>query len=120
MTQSPDVQMSIRHLPEASIISIKGEITGFAETSLMEAYAEANRTKPHAVILNFSDLEYMNSTGIGLLVTLLIRAQRQQQRLMACGLNSHYKQIFDLTRLNEAIGIYETESQALAAVALPQ
>jgi anti-sigma B factor antagonist len=46
----------------------------------------------------------------------LIRAQRQQQRLLACGLSDHYKQIFDLTRLNEAIGIYDTEAEALAAV----
>jgi anti-sigma B factor antagonist len=59
----------------------------------------------------------MNSTGIGLLVTLLIRAQRQEQRLLACGLSSHYKQIFDLTRLDEAIAIYDSETDALAAAA---
>ena len=45
----------------------------------------------------------MNSSGIGLLVTLLIRIQRQKQRLVAYGLTDHYIQIFELTRLNEAI-----------------
>ena len=56
----------------------------------------------------------MNSSGIGLLVTLLVRAQRQKQKLAAYGLSEHYRQIFDLTRLNEAIAIYDSEADALA------
>ena len=89
-----------------------------AEAPLMEAYAQASAPGVKAIILNFSDLEYMNSSGIGLLVTLLIRANRQRQRLMACGLSDHYKQIFDLTRLNEAITIYDNEEAAVAAGSL--
>jgi len=75
---------------------------------------QASAGNVHAIILNFTGLEYMNSSGIGLLVTLLIRAQRQRQRLLAYGLSEHYRQIFELTRLNEAIGIYSSEAEALA------
>jgi anti-sigma B factor antagonist len=50
-----------------------------------------------------------------MLVTLLVRANRQRQRLLAYGLNQHYRQIFELTRLDEAIGIHESETAALAA-----
>ncbi|OUC07772.1 hypothetical protein RY27_12915, partial [Litorilinea aerophila] len=63
-----------------------------------------------------SGLEYMISAGIGLLFTLLIRAQRQKQKLLACGLSAHYRQIFQLTRLDGAIGIYASEGEALGAV----
>ena len=55
--------------------------------------------------------------GIGLLVTLLVRANRQRQQLLACGLNDHYRQIFELTRLDEAVAIHANEAEALAAVA---
>ena len=51
------------------------------------------------------------------LVTLLVRANRAKQRLLACGLNDHYRQIFELTRLDEAITIFDDEAAALAAVA---
>ena len=101
---------------QAGIIDIQGEVTATAETALMEAYAQASNGNTRAILLNFSGLEYMNSSGIGLVVTLLIRVNRQKQRLLACGLSDHYKQIFELTRLNEAIGIYNTEAEALAAV----
>ena len=98
-----------------SAIDLEGEVTGFAETIMTEAYNQATKDNPHSVIINFSKLEYMNSSGIGLLVTILIRAQRQKIKLLACGLSEHYIQIFELTRLNEAIGIYVTEADALKA-----
>ena len=68
-----------------------------------------------AIVLDFRGLDYMNSGGIGLLVTLLVRVQRQGQRLLAFGLTEHYRQIFELTRLDEAIGIHDTEAAALTA-----
>ncbi len=100
---------------KSAVLGIQGEITPFAENALTDAYTQASTSGTRAVVLNFSDLEYMNSGGIGLLVTLLIRANRQGQQLLACGLNEHYRHIFELTRLNEAIHVYDTEAEALAA-----
>ncbi len=97
------------------ILDIQGEINAYAEGAIMEAYNRVNLDGASSIILNFESLEYMNSSGIGLLVTLLIRVQRQKQHLSAFGLSDHYRQIFELTRLNEAIAIYADEASALAA-----
>ena len=102
-----------------AVIDISGELNGYGEEALMEAYTAASNGRTRSIILNFSDLEYMNSSGIGLLVTMLIRVQRQKQQLLAYGLSDHYEQIFELTRLNEAIAIYDNEDAAVAAVATP-
>ena len=83
----------------------------------MDAYTQASNGSKKTIILDFSDLDYMNSSGIGLIVTLLIRANRHNQRVSAVGLDDHYKQIFELTRLDEAISIYNSEAEALAGVA---
>jgi anti-sigma B factor antagonist len=111
------VTMTVRKVgSDTSVVDIKGDVTAACEGVLMEAYNEAGGEKAKAILLNFSGLEYMNSGGIGMLVTLLVRANRHKQKLLACGLNEHYRQIFELTRLDDAIGIYETESDALTAV----
>jgi anti-sigma B factor antagonist len=111
------VKMSVRMVNDhTSVLDIQGEINAFAENALMDAYTQATSQGAKNIVLNFTGLEYMNSSGIGLLVTLLVRANRQKQRLVACGLTEHYKQIFELTRLNEAITIFHTEAEALAAV----
>jgi anti-sigma B factor antagonist len=102
---------------QTAIIDVQGDITAQAEAVLMNAYNQASQNGTSAIILNFIGLDYMNSSGIGLLVTMLIRVQRQKQRLLAFGLSDHYRQIFELTRLNEAIGIYDDETAAVSAVA---
>jgi anti-sigma B factor antagonist len=110
------VTMNVRPADErASIIDVEGEVSAFAENTLMNAYAQATANGARSVILNFEGLDYMNSSGIGLLVTLLIRANRQGHHLLAYGLNEHYRHIFELTRLNEAIRVYADEAEALAA-----
>ncbi len=100
----------------AAAISIAGDVTSASEGALMEAYARASMGGTKVIILDFGRLDYMNSGGIGLLVTLLVRVQRQGQRLMAIGLSDHYRQILALTRLDEAIGIHQDEAAALAAI----
>ncbi len=112
-----NIIVSVRTIdPVTSVIDIQGEINAFAEKDLMTAYTQASERGAQVIILNFEKLEYMNSSGIGLLITLLIRCNRQKQRLIAVNLKEHYQQIFELTRLNEAIQIYSTESEALAAL----
>ena len=101
--------------PVASVIDITGDVTAESEDVLTDAYMQADGDGVRTIVLNFSGLQYMNSGGIGLLVTLLVRARRQDQQVLAFGLSPHYRQIFDLTRLDEAIGIHEDEAHALAA-----
>ncbi len=98
-----------------SIIDIQGDLASSAENVLMDAYAEASTPTTRVILLNFTQLAYMNSSGIGLLVTLLIRVNRQKQHLLCYGLSEHYRHIFRLTRLDDAIRIYNTEGDALAA-----
>ena len=112
-----NVNMHVRRIDATtSIIDIQGEVSAFAEKVLMDAYQEASTPTTRNIILNFAGLEYMNSSGIGLLVTLLIRIKRQKQHLLACGLSEHYRHIFEITRLNEAIAIYDSESKVLAVI----
>jgi anti-sigma B factor antagonist len=115
MTERLDV-----HAPHdgVRVIAITGEITSESENLLMDAYERASADGVTAIILDLSALGYMNSGGIGLLVMLLVRAQRQGQRVLGYGLSEHYRHIFELTRLDEAIAIHHDKQTALAA-ALP-
>jgi anti-sigma B factor antagonist len=110
------VTMEVRKVSDkVSIIDVKGELTAFAEGVLMDAYGQASDGRVSAIVLNFERLEYMNSSGIGLLVTLLIRINREKQRLLTYGLSEHYRNIFQITRLDDAIGIYDSEEEAVQA-----
>lgn len=107
--------MNVRSVSDdLAVIDITGDVVPASEEMLLEVYGKCGSVR--AVILNFSDLAYMNSGGIGLLVTMLVRAQRNGQALHAYGLSDHYRHIFQLTRLDESIGLHASEKDAVAAV----
>lgn len=113
--QQATITFTVRQVSATvSTIAIQGDLSASAENALADAYLQACTARTHAIVLNFTELAYMNSSGIGLLVTLLVRMNRQKQRLLCCGLSEHYRHIFALTRLDEVISIYETEPDALA------
>jgi len=112
----PDVTMTVHHPePGTAVIEIAGDVTAACEPALMSAYEQACAPGTRFLILDFSGLTYMNSGGIGMLVTLLVRANRQQQKLAAVGLTDHYRQIFELTRLDEAIALHADAASAMAS-----
>jgi anti-sigma B factor antagonist len=100
---------------DVAVIALTGNVTAACETELMDAYREAGRAEIRGVVLDFTGLDYMNSSGIGLLVTLLVRAKREGRQVSAYGLSDHYRQIFGLTRLDEVISVHDEEEQAVAA-----
>lgn len=76
------VAMNVRHLnTTTSIIDIQGDVSAKSETVLMDAYAEASRPETTTIILNFRELAYMNSSGIGLLAERALPAHFQNHPL---------------------------------------
>jgi anti-sigma B factor antagonist len=98
-----------------AVIELTGDVTAACENELMGAYREAGRSEISGIALDFTRLDYMNSSGIGLLVTLLVRAKREGLQVSAYGLSDHYRQIFELTRLDEVISVHDEEEPAVAA-----
>ena len=110
------IKMNVRNVDaKVGIIDIEGDLTAFAESVLMDAYNQVSEGGTRVIVLNFEGLGYMNSSGIGLMVTLLIRVNREKQRLLTYGLSEHYRNIFQITRLDDAISTYDTEEEAVKA-----
>ena len=113
--------MAVRHL-EAEVrqergvvvLDLRGEINGFAQEALDAAYAEAESNDPEVILLNFEEVDYINSTGIALIVGLLARARVSQRRLVAYGLSDHCIEIFEITLLSDYIGVFPDEESAMS------
>jgi len=89
------------------VIELVGDVDGKAERALEAAYTEAGDEA--GVMLDFSGVEYMNSTGIALIVGLLARARTNGQKLSVRGLTPHYREIFEITRLADFMTIVDEE-----------
>jgi anti-sigma B factor antagonist len=113
--------MAVRHL-EAEvrqerggvILDLRGEINGFAQEALDAAYAEADAKDTKTILLNFEGVDYINSTGIALIVGLLAKARASHKRLLAFGLSDHYVEIFEITRLSDFMSVFPDEQSAMS------
>jgi anti-sigma B factor antagonist len=105
-------------IPRARVVvlDLTGDLRGDAQESLEAAYADANAREPRTVVLNLTGVDYIDSTGIALLVGLLARARRDGRELSAYGLSDHYREIFAITRLSEFIHVHDDEPSAVGDV----
>ena len=99
------LEANVRHEPGAAILDLRGVINADAEGTLNAAYSEAESHNPPTVVLNFGDVDYINSTGIALIVGLLAKARAAHIPLTAVSLSDHYREIFTITRLSDFIEI---------------
>jgi anti-anti-sigma factor len=107
-------EAQVRHLDGKAVIDLSGEIDAFAENSLNEAYQDAESGDPSTIVLNFNEVDYINSTGIALIVSLLAQARKAHRELVVYGLSDHYVEIFQITRLSDFMSIHEDEESALS------
>ena len=107
----------VRQHGSTGVIDLHGEINLGADQALLAAYESAVRGDPETVVLNFANVDYINSTGIALIVGLLAKARKEHRTVRAFGLSEHYRQIFAITRLSDFMGIYPDEDSAVTATA---
>jgi anti-anti-sigma factor len=84
-------------------IELHGDIDGSAREVLNAAYGES--AGADQVLLDFAQVDYINSTGIALIVGLLARARADARPVAASGLSTHYREIFEITRLSDFMTI---------------
>ena len=109
---------SVRRQAGVAIIDLTGEIDAGAEESLNGAYDQAAADGAGTILLNFGDVDYINSTGIALIVGILAKARKDQRSITACGLADHYREIFEITRLSDFMQIFPDEASAVGDVTL--
>ena len=93
-----------------AVIELAGDVDRNAEAALQEAYSRTGSAQ--SVVLDFSGVAYINSTGIAVIVGLLARARANGQQLSARGLTEHYRQIFEITRLAAFMTILDGKEAA--------
>jgi len=90
---------------DTAVIHLHGEINSLADAALAAAYEQAAHHHPAQIVLDFTAVDYINSTGIALIVGLLAKARTVHIPLTAVGLSEHYREIFTITRLSDFIQI---------------
>ncbi len=104
---------SIRSDDGVPVVELVGQIDADAETALLEAWDGAARDADR-VVLDFGRTDYINSTGLAIIVQVLARARAERREVHAFGLTDHYREIFQITRLADFVTLHPDRAAALA------
>ncbi len=105
MMASETAEAVVRDGDGMAVIELRGRIDAAAEPVVARAGAEASALGRAELMLDFAAADYINSTGIALIVGLLARARAERREVSARGLTPHYREIFEITRLSDFMRI---------------
>lgn len=111
------MEMSKHERNGAVVFDLHGELRGGpADDAVFKGgIQEAIDGGARHVVLNLSDLKWINSTGLGFIVAVFHMLKAADGDLKMCAPNERIAHIFITTRFDKVIGIYDTEDEALSS-----
>jgi len=92
------------------------DVTAQTRETAYSAYNALAAEKVELVSFNFDDSDYLNSAGIGLIISLVEDATQAGRKIFAYGLSSHYKKLFSMVGLTERIILVDNEDDARSKI----
>ena len=85
---------------------IKGEIDHHSAKHIREEIdGQMYALKPKEVTINLSSVDFMDSSGLGLIVGRLVTAKEVEARLHLCGVSGRIQKIFEMAGLERMRGL---------------
>jgi len=98
---------------DTAVLLLAGDISGGAETAFLDGFHATGEAG--VVVLDFTSVEYINSSGIALIIQLLIESSHAGQTVYAFGLSAHFAKVFTMVGITKYARLFPSQAEALAA-----
>lgn len=99
-----------------AILALSGDVSSEAAEAILNAYRSID-SKPAQVLLDFSHVPYINSSGIAIVIQLLIEtSQKGGNSIGIFGLSPHFQKVFSLVGIDKYARMDPDEAAALASL----
>ncbi len=111
-----ELRAAVRGSAPTLIVDLHGAVTVLGSEVLETALADARSLAARTVILNFQDVDYVNSAGVAVLIRLLGRLRDADQKLAFVELRPHYRKVFHMMGLFQFAPVFDSEREAIEAL----
>jgi anti-anti-sigma factor len=99
------------------VVNVIGELDQSTAPDLREALAPSLTAPTGPLLVNLSDCDFIDSTGLSLLVEAKRRLEEEQVRFGICCPDADVRRLLELTGIDRALGLYETRDEAVSGLA---
>lgn len=93
-----------------------GDISSASRDAVVGSYEALDKSASPIVLLDFKGVEYLNSSGIALVIQVLMAAAKAKQTVAICGLTPHFTKVFTMVGITKYANLYPGEDAALTAL----
>jgi anti-sigma B factor antagonist len=97
-------------------LRFEGDISSTSKDAVLGSYQALSKQTAKLVLLDFTKVDYINSSGIALVIQMLIEASNAEQKVYAFGLSPHFTKVFTLVGITKCAGLFPSQAEALAAL----
>jgi anti-sigma B factor antagonist len=115
MRESEHVELNVETVEGALIVRPRGEIDLGRSPSLRQQLTEAMSRKFNRMVIDLSDVPYMDSSGVATLVEAMQQSRRSGSKLVLCGMQDKVRSIFEIARLDTVFTIVADCEEARSA-----
>ena len=101
---------------QTTCLRFTGDISSASKDAIIDTYQALDKASHRHVLLNFKDVEYLNSSGIALVIQVLMEANKSGQAVAICGLTPHFTKVFTMVGITKYAALYPDEAAALSAI----
>jgi anti-sigma B factor antagonist len=98
------------------VLRFEGDMASTSKDAVLGAYQALPKESANLILLDFTKVDYINSSGIALVIQLLIEATNAGQKVCIFGLSAHFSKVFTMVGIHNYAGLFATENEALAAL----
>jgi anti-sigma B factor antagonist len=99
-----------------TVLRFEGDIASTSKDAVLGTYQGLAKETNKLILLDFSKVDYINSSGIALVIQLLMEASNSAQKVFAFGLSAHFTKVFTMVGITKYAGLFPTQGDALAAI----
>jgi len=107
------MDFTVQDIASGAVVGLGGEIDLYHSPTLKQKFTEVAKKKPACVILNFTLVKYIDSSGLATIIDLYQQMKVYGGKLALAGLSVQVRSVFEVARLNQVFTIYDSEEQAV-------
>ena len=101
---------------QVTVLRYEGDIASTSKDAVLGTYQSLPKETNKLVLLDFTKVDYINSSGIALVIQMLIEAANSGQKVFAFGLSPHFTKVFTMVGITKYAGLFPSQADALAAL----
>lgn len=99
---------------QVKVLQPVGILNSVSSQELLQQFSDCLKGKPQLILVNLQSVDFIDSSGLGTLVSMHTRMRLAGGKLCLCSLNDQAKSLFDISDMDRILEVFDTAAEFYA------